>query len=450
MQITKTKKTNNILLKANKIYKSFKGIGGQNLSVLENTNLTLKEGEIVSLLGKSGSGKSTFLRIIAGLIKPSSGEIKYNNQLITKPAPQIAMVFQSFALMPWLTVLQNVELGLEAKNIDAQQRRKKALQTIDMVGLDGFENAYPKELSGGMRQRVGFARALAVEPELLLMDEPFSALDVLTAENLRNDLLDLWHSKQQNTKNILFVTHNIEESVLVSNRVLIFGNNPGTIKHELKIDLPYPRNSQDPKVLELIDQVYTLMTRAQLQEDLKMKKEQAQLPKEAVLLNYRVPEVTVSELIGLLEQINDLKSKKGKVDLPELADEVRLDIDDLFPALEALSTLSLATLAEGDVMITKPGVALVLADITDRKILFKKHLLNKIPLAKFIFEQIKAKSNRKTFGKVDEDEILEPLCEHFTEQEAERILNTVIGWGRYAELFNYDYNSEKLTLEDIN
>ena len=206
-----------------------------------------------------------------------------------------------------------------------------------------------------MRQRVGFARALVIEPALLVMDEPFSALDVLTAENLRNDLVELWQSAEH-TKSILFVTHNIEEAVLTSDRVLVFGSNPGTIKHELKVDLPYPRNASDPKVLELIDDVYKLMTRAQQQEDLKLKKEQEQLPKEERMLNYRIPETTVSELIGLLEQINDLKNKKGTVDLPELADEVRLDIDDLFPSLEALSKLKLSTLSEGDVTITKPGV----------------------------------------------------------------------------------------------
>ena len=434
-----------ILLEAIGVNKSFQNIDKQPLSVLEKINFTFKEKEIVSILGKSGSGKSTFLRILAGLIPPSDGEIKYRGNLVNKPVPDIAMVFQSFALMPWLTVLQNVELGLEARGINAKERREKALKAIDIIGLDGFENAYPRELSGGMRQRVGFARALVIEPDLLLMDEPFSALDVLTAENLRNDLLEIWHNEEQ-TKGILCVTHNIEEAVLISDRVLIFGNNPGCIRHELKIDLPYPRNSQDKAVLDLIDKIYILMTRAQQQEDIRLKQEQEKTTGDTALLNYRVPSANVSELIGLLEQINDLKNKKSSVDLPELADEVRLDIDDLFPSLEALSKLKLATLSEGDVTITKPGVALILADITDRKILFKKHLMNHIPLAQFIYDSIKDKSS----GKVDEDEILYHLQDHFTKQEAQRILHTIIGWGRYAEAFNYDSNSEKLTLEDIN
>ena len=434
----------NILIEAKNINKSFHNVDKQPLNVLENIDFTFREQEIVSILGKSGSGKSTFLRILAGLIKPSLGEVKYRNKTITKPIKDIAMVFQSFALMPWLTVLQNVELGLEARGIPAKERRARAIKAIDIIGLDGFENAFPKELSGGMKQRVGFARALVIEPDLLLMDEPFSALDVLTAENLRNDLIEIWQNENR-TKGILFVTHNIEEAVLISNRILIFGNNPGCIRHQLEIDLPFPRNSQDPKVLEFIDKIYILMTRAQQAEDIEMLKEQEKLPKEASLLSYRVPEATVSELIGLLEQINELKNKQGKVDLPELADEVRLDIDDLFPSLEALSKLKLVTLSEGDVTIAKPGVALILADITDRKILFKKHLTNHIPLVQFIYDTIKNKSS----GKIDEDDILEHLYEHFTEQEAQRILSTIIGWGRYAEVFNYDSTSEKLTLEDI-
>jgi NitT/TauT family transport system ATP-binding protein len=434
-----------ILIEAININKSFQKVDKQPLNVLENIDFQFKEKEIVSILGKSGSGKSTFLRILAGLIPPSTGEIKYRGNLVNKPVPDIAMVFQSFALMPWLTVLQNVELGLEARGISAKERRERAIKAIDVIGLDGFENAYPRELSGGMKQRVGFARALVIEPDLLLMDEPFSALDVLTAENLRNDLLELWHTEQQ-TKGILFVTHNIEEAVLLSDRVLIFGNNPGCIRYELKIDLPYPRNSQDSEVQRLIDKIYILMTRAQEQEELRLHKEQQEIQGEGALLNYRVPQATVSELIGLLEQINDLKNKKSSVDLPELADEVRLDIDDLFPSLEALSKLQLATLSEGDVTITKPGVALIFADITDRKILFKKHLTNHIPLVQFICDTIKDKPS----GKIDEDDILEPLQEYFTKQEAERILHTIIGWGRYAEVFNYDSLSEKLTLEDIN
>lgn len=228
--------------------------------MLNNINFQMQEGEIVALLGKSGSGKSTLLRIIAGLIKPSSGKVIYRNNPVAAPVRGMAMVFQNFALLPWLTVLQNVELGLEALGVARQERRVRALKAIDTIGLDGFESAFPKELSGGMRQRVGFARALVVDPDILLMDEPFSALDVLTADNLKSDLLDLWETEKTNTKGIIFVTHNIEEAVLLADRILIFGSDPGHIRAELSVDTPHPRNEQDLSFRKLVDQIYTLMT----------------------------------------------------------------------------------------------------------------------------------------------------------------------------------------------
>ncbi|MBY4871434.1 MULTISPECIES: ABC transporter ATP-binding protein, partial [Burkholderia] len=199
------------------------------LLVLDDANLSLREGEIVGLLGRSGSGKSTLLRIIAGLIEPTGGEVTYLGKPLRGPAEGVAMVFQTFALFPWLTVLQNVEAGLEALGVGARERRERALAAIDLIGLDGFENAYPRELSGGMRQRVGFARALVVDPTILLMDEPFSALDVLTAETLRTDLLDLWTQGRMPIKSVLIVTHNIEEAVFMCDRILVLSSNPGRV-----------------------------------------------------------------------------------------------------------------------------------------------------------------------------------------------------------------------------
>jgi len=241
------------------VSKSFKKPDKQDLLVIENVTLTMNDGEIVALLGKSGSGKSTLLRIIAGLTAPSHGKVLYRDQTVKSPVPGISMVFQSFALLPWLTVLENVELGLEAQGLPYRERRERALKAIDIIGLDGFESAYPKELSGGMRQRVGFARALVVDPDILLMDEPFSALDVLTSETLRSDLLELWQDKSH-MRGILFVTHNIEEAVMMADRIVVFGSNPGSIRGELQVNLPHPRNSKDPKVSQLIDDVYMLMT----------------------------------------------------------------------------------------------------------------------------------------------------------------------------------------------
>jgi NitT/TauT family transport system ATP-binding protein len=270
---------------------SFKKPDQQDLLVIDGVNLNLEKGEIVALLGQSGSGKSTLLRIIAGLIKPTQGQVIYQGEKVQGPASGIAMVFQSFALMPWLTVLENVELGLEAQRIPAKIRRERALKAIDKIGMDGFEGAYPKELSGGMRQRVGFARALVTEPQLLLMDEPFSALDVLTAESLRNDLMELWQSADNKMKSILFVTHNIEEAVLIADRIIVFGSNPGSIKGELAVNLAHPRNGQDPAVLHLIDEVYTVMTSTRL-ESLRLKN--ADHVVEKIGLNHRLPDVGLS------------------------------------------------------------------------------------------------------------------------------------------------------------
>src|SRR5215475_7243998 len=233
---------------------------GEDLLVLDQVDLTIRSGEIVGLLGRSGSGKSTLLRIIAGLIAPSSGDARCRGEIIQGPPNGVALVFQSFALFPWLTVLQNVELGLEALGIDAAERRTRALAAIDLIGLDGFESAYPKELSGGMRQRVGFARALVVHPDLLLMDEPFSALDVLTAETLRTDMIDLWMEGRLPIKSVLIVTHNIEEAVLMCDRILVFSSNPGRVARELKVELPHPRNRLDPAFRQLVDSLYEHMT----------------------------------------------------------------------------------------------------------------------------------------------------------------------------------------------
>ena len=236
-----------------------RGVTG-NLLVLDHVNLTLYNNEIVALLGRSGSGKSTLLRIISGLLNPSDGKVVIDGSQVAGPADGVSMVFQTFALFPWLTVQENVELGLEAQGIHQEERRKRALAAIDLIGLDGFETAYPKELSGGMRQRVGLARALVVNPKVLLMDEPFSALDVLTAETLRTDLLDLWCEGRMPIRSILIVTHNIEEAVLMSDRILVFASNPGRVIAEIKVNLPQPRNRIDPAFRALVDDIYARMT----------------------------------------------------------------------------------------------------------------------------------------------------------------------------------------------
>ena len=415
--------------------KSFKKAAAQDLLVLEEVNFTLKEGEIVALLGKSGSGKSTLLRIIAGLISPTSGMVSYRGKPVTKPVPGIAMVFQSFALMPWLTVLQNVELGLEAQGVGREERRKRAIEAIDIIGLDGFESAFPKELSGGMRQRVGFARALVINPDVLLMDEPFSALDVLTAENLKSDLLELWQEKKTNTNGILLVTHNIEEAAMLADRIVIFGNDPGYIRAELPVTLPQPRDSEAKEFRALVDKIYTLMTTGP-----KEKAKRAQRERQ-IGLGYRIPDVDPSELSGLIET---LTSFEERVDLPELADELMMNIDDLFPILETLEILGFAKVSDGDIQLTETGHQFYEADLQARKQLFAQRLLDKVPLARYIRRVLDDKPGHK----VSEERFLTRLEDYLSEKEADRVLRTMIDWGRYAELFAYDFNTGILSLEN--
>ncbi len=410
--------------------KSFRKSRTQELNVLNEVNFDINEGEIVALVGKSGSGKSTLLRIIAGLTTATSGEVLYHQKKITKPVPGLTMVFQNFALLPWLTVLENVELGLEARGVAKDIRRREAIEAIDIVGLDGFESAYPKEISGGMAQRVGLARSLVVDPEILLMDEPFSALDVLTAENLRSDLIDILNSEKTKIKSVLIVTHNIEEAAFLADRILVFSINPGQIKDEIKVDMPHPRNQQSNEFTELVDKIYTSMTtRAK--------------PTAGKLIDkgYRLPKVDISELTGFIENLAEYNKK---MDLPELADDLHLDIDDLFPITEALEILHFANVSKGDIELSESGKIFSDADILDKKKIFARHLLRHVPLAQHIRAVLDAASDNKA----DEDDILKELEKHLSDEASETVLKVVIDWGRYAEIFAYDYNTGVLSLEN--
>ncbi len=426
------------LIEVINVKKSFKKSDNQDLLVLNNLNFTLREGELVALLGKSGSGKSTLLRIIAGLVKPNSGQVKFCHEPVYGPVPGMSMVFQSFALMPWLNVLQNVELGLEAQGIPRAERRARAIEAIDIIGLDGFESAFPKELSGGMRQRVGFARALVVNPTVLLMDEPFSALDVLTADNLRSDLLDLWNGAKTNLKGIVLVTHNIEEAAALADRILIFGSNPGIIRSELTVDLDHPRNESDKAFRHLVDDIYTLMTQ----------------PEEGVVtipgvryktidLGYRLPKVDISEITGFLEAVNS-PEYKDKVDLPEIAEELYLNVDDLFPITEVLEILRFASVAKGDIELSEAGKRFAEADILERKKIFAEHLMSYVPLARHIRHEL----DKNPDHRVSEERFWEELEDYLSEDASEEVLTIVIDWGRYAEIFAYDINTGMLSLEN--
>jgi NitT/TauT family transport system ATP-binding protein len=428
------------LLDVQAVCKSFRKPDGDELVVLENVNLALRPGEIVGLLGRSGSGKSTLLRQIAGLDEPSGGVVNYLGHPVSGPAKGIAMVFQGFALFPWLTVLENVQLGLEAQRVPEAEMRKRALQAIDLIGLDGFESAYPRELSGGMRQRVGFARALVVHPNILLMDEPFSALDVLTAETLRNDFLDLWGEGQLPIKAVLLVTHNIEEAVQMCDRMLIFSSNPGRVASEIAVDLPQPRHAQDPRFRALIERVYVEMTA-------RPRAEQRAGPKAERFagtgIGTTLIHVSSNVLTGLMEAVSE-PPYSGRADLPALAEEQHLDVDDLFPAAEALQMLRFAEVEGGDIRLTEAGQQFIRSDTDDRKKLFGRHLMTYVPLAAHIRRVLDERASHSA----PKSRFFDELEDYMAEEAAEQTLRTIVSWGRYAELFAYDDHRQVFSLEN--
>jgi NitT/TauT family transport system ATP-binding protein len=427
------------IIRAQAVEKFYVQPDGNRIEVIAPVDLDVEPGKIITLLGPSGCGKSTLLRILTGLSKPSSGEVLWHGRPIASQNAGVAIVFQSFALFPWLTVLDNVEAPLEARGVPALERHKRALRILDTVGLDGFESAYPKELSGGMKQRVGFARALVVEPEVLFMDEPFSALDVLTAESLRNELLELWLNKKMPTKAIFIVTHNIEEAVLLADRVIVLGRNPARVRADFPIELAHPRDRKSLRFVELVDYIYKIMTQPDLA--LAAPGATAAVQKPARQKYQMIPHARVGGIAGLLELLRD---RGGKEDLYRLAADLSLDAEDLLPIVEASVLLGFATLKEGDVEITAEGIRFAEADILARKILFRQAALKHI----VILQQIDSVLHAKTDHSIPEEFFYDILDEHFTQDEVERQFETAMNWGRYAEIFDFDRASHRLILAE--
>ncbi|MFC7305718.1 nitrate/sulfonate/bicarbonate ABC transporter ATP-binding protein [Streptomyces monticola] len=425
-----------VLLAAHDVTKSYAGADGE-LPVLGGIDLDIHEGEIVALLGKSGSGKSTLLRCLAGLIPASSGSVTYKGEELKGANPGTAMVFQTFALLPWLTVQQNVELGLEAKGVGPRERAEAAVQAIDLIGLDGFESAYPKELSGGMRQRVGFARALVVEPDVLMMDEPFSALDVLTAENLRGELMELWESGQFPTKAVVLVTHNIEEAVLMADRVVVLGSRPyGTIRETFDVSLARPRDRQSPDFERIVDAIYQVMTGRT--KDTPKLSEPAPATRRTPA-NTPLPEASVDGLSGLAEIL--AQHPGSRCDFADLADELGLEVDDLLPLVDALELLGLAEVHDGDLFLTERGTAFAGADVQDSKKLFAEAAID-APLVHLIT------STLLRTGTQQSGFFRDLLAHHYTSEQIEQQLETATDWGRYAELFSYNADTEEYRLDE--
>jgi NitT/TauT family transport system ATP-binding protein len=411
--------------------------GSAGLLVLDNVDLTLRPNEIVGLLGRSGSGKSTLLRTIAGLIRPTAGTVTLKDMPGDDSAHGVAMVFQSFALFPWLTVQQNVELGLEAQGVAPEERRQRALAAIDLIGLDGFENAYPKELSGGMRQRVGLARALVVQPSVLLMDEPFSALDVLTAETLRTDLLDLWCEGRMPIRSILLVTHNIEEAVLMCDRILVFSSNPGRVIAEIKVDMPQPRKRLDPAFRALVDDIYARMTSRTAAAPVR----DGNFP--GMGISMALNHISTNTLAGLIEAVA-AAPHEGKAELPDLAELTHLEADELLPIAETLQLMRFAEIEGRMIRLTPDGRRYALADVDERKQLFSQHLLAYVPLVAHIRRVLDDRASHQAPARRFRDELEDFMSEDY----AEETLNAVVSWGRYAELFAFHEDADRFSLDD--
>ncbi|HLH44513.1 MAG TPA: AAA-associated domain-containing protein [Bryobacteraceae bacterium] len=419
------------IIEARQIEKKFKRPDGGEIEVIAPTSLIVEPGVIVALLGPSGSGKSTLLRMLAGLAEPSAGEVLWHGKPMNGAKPNVAIVFQSFALFPWLSVLENVEVPLLARAMHREERHRRALKTLRAVGLRGFEAAYPKELSGGMRQRVGFARALAVEPEILFMDEPFSALDVLTAENLRGELLDLWMEKKIPTRSIFMVTHNIEEAVLLADRIIVLGRDPAKIRADFRVALPQPRERHSPEFRLYLDYIYKLMTQPKLEAAPPAFVPGGKPPYQ------KLPHAREGGLAGLIELLHD---RGGKEDLYRIAEELRMDVDDLLPVVESAMLLDFAKSERGDVELTRAGRAFAEGDIAERKALFRQAALSHVTLLQQINAALAAKSDHAMPLEFFRD----ILDEHFSQEDVERQIETVLNWGRYGDIFTYDSESGRL------
>ncbi|MFS8369716.1 ABC transporter ATP-binding protein [Acetobacter indonesiensis] len=434
-----------VLVEARHVSQAYHKDSAVDLQVLDDVNFSIHAGEIVGLLGRSGSGKSTLLRILAGLLSPTSGEVVWKDHLIDGPQSGIAMIFQSFALFPWMTVEENVALGLDAKGIQGQERDRLVENAINLIGLGGYENAWPKELSGGMQQRVGLARALVVQPDLLLMDEPFSALDVLTAENLRTDLVELWSEKKLPVQGMLVVTHNIEEAVLICDRIMIFSSNPGRIAHSLTVPFAHPRNREDLAFRQFVDQIYALMTqRAPIvsEADMAVGVKQSNSSTPAFMA---LPSVSITMMIGMMEALA-APPLNGRADLPMLAEKLQLELDDLFPLGESLELLRLAELEDGDIILTNEGVHFVLSDMDERKAIMGHALIHNVPLVKMIRNVLDERPTHSTSAERFRDEMGATMSPDYARQT----LQTVVGWARFAELFDFDEEGDRFYLEEDN
>jgi len=428
--------TNGYLLEVRHVQQIYRS-GSRQFVALQDVNLAVREGEFLCLLGPSGCGKSTLLRIITGLQRPTEGGVLYRGQPLRGVNPYATIVFQTFALFPWLTVIENVEVALKARGVPPKLRVARAMDLLDRVGLDGFELAYPRELSGGMRQKVGFARAMAVEPELLCLDEPFSALDVLSAEALRGELLELWTEGKIPTRAILMVTHNIEEAVFMADRIVVMDKDPGRVVAEMTVDLPHPRQRRSPEFLERVDEVYGLLAGQTQPEHVEL----GVAPGEPGRVR-ALPPITINDLAGLLEHVSEMPDHRH--DLYRLAEELRVDSDHLLQLTEVAELLGFATIGKGDIVLTPLGETFAEASILARKEIFATRI-RRLPMFRWLLSLLSVAEGRR----LKWDIVLRALELEFPPEEAEKQLETIVNWGRYAEVIAYDDATETIFLEEM-
>jgi NitT/TauT family transport system ATP-binding protein len=427
--------TNNTpIAELNNVCKQFRLPTGAEIKVLENISLQIRSGEIVALLGPSGSGKSTLMRILTGLIAPTTGKVLAYGKPLSGFHPRASIVFQNFALYPWLTVYENIAMGLEWLKLSDDELRKRVRQAVDKVGLEGFEEAYPKELSGGMKQRVGIARAIVVQPELLCMDEPFSALDVLTAENLRAEVLNLWLDHKVEITSVLFVTHDIREAVFLANRIVVLGSNPGSIRIILQNDMPHPRDMRSPAFLAMIDRIHDIITSAIIPDEIT-----AATPTAVQRRIEPLPYVSPGEILGLLEILDD---QNGSIDMFELAQKIGKDFGSTISVAKAAELLDFVDTPKHNVIFTDIGKKFLASDVNERKVLFKRQLLSLR-----LYDVISGMLQKSAKLNLDEEIILEQLAIVFPNEDVEKLFDTMVGWARYGELFGYNADDKVLYLD---
>lgn len=415
---------------------------GADLKVLEGVNLTVDEGEVVALLGPSGAGKSTCLRIMSGLLEPTEGEIRSHGAVLHGINLDVSLVFQSGALFPWETVYSNIELAIQPLGLDEAEERSRIRKAIDLVGLEGFEEAYPRELSGGMKQRVGIARALVMERPVLFLDEPFSALDVMTADTLRNEMVNIFLDKKTPTRSMVIVTHNIQEAVYMAKRILVFGTSPGRIKHVITNDLPYPRDDQSPAFRRMVSQIHATIAEALMPDT-----PQAQPTGPSALPRpptkeppiEPIPNVGIVEMIGLVEAIGD---QGGTADIFELAQRTGKEFGRALYLIKGAEMLELVETPKQNVILTDLGHHFVEGDINVRK-----RMLHELFGALRIV-QMTTNVLRKDEGlRLPIESLVERVGEWLPNENPHGIVQALVSWGRFAEYFGYNDDTKELYLD---